>query len=300
MPLKGYLSVFNTTQLLNLINLSKRTGSLTVYEGLETGEKLITGDGITKIDKLKPGRSLVNLAFHEGKLVYAEMDGKDGHLSGILHRAGKLNEEQSRQIRARAEQMKMNDKGLALSLINANYVTQKDILQSVQRHIVSIIFDLAAWKKEPFEFVDGHRPPDSRILVPIDLKNVIIELTRVESERSKLEDEIPILEDVALSIAGDPSEFKKVKLNAREWQVVGFINPNNSIRQIAKACNMTDTEIRKIVYGLMQAGLVRIVKLQRPQEKTKRPGWAPAKVAAPDRDVVNRLIDKIRNMKAPS
>jgi hypothetical protein len=300
MPLKGYLSVFNTTQLLNLINLSKRTGSLHIYEGVETGEKLTLGDGLTKIEKLKPGRQLVNLAFKDGMLVFAEMDGKDGHLAGILQRAGKLNEEQSKQIRSRAESLNMNDKGLALSLINAKYVTQKDILQSIQKHTVSIVFDLAAWKKEPFEFVDGQNPPDSRILVPIDLKDIIIQITRLESERAKLEEEIPSLEDVALKIAGDPSEFKKVKLSANEWRVVGFINPNNSIRQIAKACNMTDTEIRKIVYGLLQAGLVQMVKLQRQQDRMRRPGLPPSKVAAPDRDVVNRLIDKIRSMKAPS
>lgn len=294
MALKGYLSVFDTTKLLNLINLSKRSGSLVVYEGVSTGDQLTLGDGQTKIEKLKPGKTLVNLVFQTGNLIYAEMDGKDGHLAGILQRAGKLNEEQSRQIRSRADQMKMNDKGLALSLINANYVTQKDILQCIQKHTVSIIFDLASWKKEPFEFFEGQKPPDSRILVPIDLKNVIIELTRLEKERDKLEEEIPILEDVALRIVGDPSEFKKVKLSANEWRVVGFINPNNSIRQIAKACNMGDMEIRKIVHGLLMAGLIQMVKLQRHQEKAKRPDW---RQTGADRDVVNRLIDKIRSIK---
>ena len=42
--------------------------------------------------------------------------------------------------------------------------------------------------------------------------------------------------------------------------VVSFVNPKNSIRQIAKANNMSDMEIRRIVYGLEQAGLVELVK----------------------------------------
>ncbi|NDJ85656.1 MAG: DUF4388 domain-containing protein [Chloroflexi bacterium] len=295
MALKGNLAVFTTTQLLNLINLSKRTGSLAVYEGVETGEKLTLGDGQTKIDKLIPGKKLAALSFREGKLVYAEMENKDSHLASILQRAGKLNEEQSRLIRERTQSLNMNDKGLALSLINANYVTRADIVQSIKKHTVSIVFDLMTWKREPFEFTEGQEAPNGRILVPLDLKNLIIEGTRIINEQVKLEEEIPNL-DLALRFAEDPSSFKDVKLGANEWRVVGFINPKNSIRQIAKACNMTDTEIRRIVYALERAGLVQLVKPQS-QEARRRSDWRQMQRNAPDRDVVNRLINKIKSMK---
>lgn len=294
MALKGNLAVFTTTQLLNLINLSKRSGSLTIFEGVDTGEKMLLGDGRTQIDKLAAGKPLARLNFREGKLVFAEMDSKDGHLASILQRSGKLNEEQSRLIRQRAEALKMSDKGLALSLINANYVTQKDIIQSIQKHTVSIVFDLMTWKREPFEFKEGDPAPNSRILVPIDLRNIIIEGTRIQNEQLELEKEIPNL-DMALRFAEDPSSFKNIKLGANEWRVVGFINPKNSIRQIAKACNMTDTEIRRIVYALLQAGLVQMVK---PQVEAKRRPYIrhPAQRNTPDRDVVNRLITKIKTI----
>ncbi len=298
MALKGNLRVFTTTQLLNLVNLSKRTGSLAIYDGMPTGEKITLGDGLTQIDKLAPGKQLAYLTFQGGKLVYADMEGKDAHLAGILHRAGKLNEEQARLIRQRAEKLNMSDKGLALSLINANYVTRRDIVQSIQKHTVSIVFDLMTWKKEPFEFHEGAMAPGNRILVPIDLRNVIIEGTRVLNEQIKLEEEIPNL-DLALRFAEDPSNLRKVKLGADTWRVVGFINPKNSIRQIAKACNMTDTEIRRIIFALMQAGLVHLVKPQS-QDSKRRSDWRQVQRNAPDRDVVNRLIDRIKNIKAPS
>ncbi|PJF44223.1 MAG: hypothetical protein CUN55_05035 [Phototrophicales bacterium] len=296
MPLKGNLAVFTTTQLLNLINLSKRTGVLTIFEGVETGDKLTLGDGETQIDKLAPGRPLATLAFREGKLIYAEMEGKDGHLASILNRAGKLNEEQARLIRERAEARNINDKGLALSLINANYVSRNDIIQSIQKHTVSIVFDLMTWKREPFLFDENGTPPNNRILVPIDLKNVIIEGTRVMHEQEELEKEIPNL-DLALKFTDDPNAMRGVKLGKAEWRVVSFINPNNSIRQIAKACNMTDTEIRRIVYSLLQAGLVSLVKPETPGRRHQTAALNPSK---PDRDVVNRLITKLRSIKAPT
>ena len=39
MPLQGNLRDFSTTQLLNLINLAGKTGTLTMFEGVRTGEK---------------------------------------------------------------------------------------------------------------------------------------------------------------------------------------------------------------------------------------------------------------------
>ncbi len=295
MALKGNLAVFTTTQLLNLINLSKKSGVLTIYEGHKTGKKLIMGDGLTQIDEVAPGKEVANLNFQQGMLVFAQMNGKDGHLASILQRAGKLNEDQARTIREKAAAL--NDKGLALRLINANYVTKNDIVRSIQKHAVSIVFDLMTWKQEPFEFKENVAPPDSHILVPIDLKNVIIEGTRIITEQKHLEEEIENL-DFALKFPENPGEkFKNVQLGTNEWRVVGFINGKNTIRQIGKACNMTDTEIRRIVYGLLQAGLVQMIRPQsaeQPKRGTDLKRQQPANTRI-ERDVIQRLIVKIKN-----
>jgi hypothetical protein len=296
MALKGNLAVFTTTQLLNLINLSKRTGILSVYEGHKTGKKITLGDGESQIDEVAPGKELAWLAFRDGMLISAEMTGKDSHLAGILQRAGKLNEEQARSIRERSASL--NDRGLALRLINANYVTKNDIVRSIQKHTVSIVFDLMTWEIEPFEFKEGAAPPDTRIMVPIDLKNVIIEGTRIYQVQKHLEKELPNL-DLALKFPDNPGEkFKNVQLGTNEWRVVGFINPKNSIRQIAKACNMTDTEIRRIVYGLMQAGLVQLVKPQVSEQQKRGTDMLrrPPPSSTVSRTVVNRLITKIKEI----
>jgi DNA-binding MarR family transcriptional regulator len=88
-----------------------------------------------------------------------------------------------------------------------------------------------------------------------------------------------------------------------EWRVVSFINPKNSIRQIAKACNMTDTEIRKVVYGLLQAGLVEMVKSPGMQQATATkttgaggPRQSSMQSSAVKRSVVERLITKIKEV----
>jgi hypothetical protein len=108
---------------------------------------------------------------------------------------------------------------------------------------------------------------------------------------------------MALKFPEAPGEkFRGIHLSVEEWRVVSFINPKNSIRQIAKACNMTDTEIRRVVYGLLQAGLVELVKppgMQAPQPKAAA-GIAPRPVGLQSsmvkRSVVERLIAKIKEV----
>ncbi|CAG1011591.1 MAG: DUF4388 domain-containing protein [Anaerolinea sp.] len=293
--LRGTLQDLHTTQLLHLINLAKKTGSLKLFEGVATGKDIIMGDGETKRPEVVPGAERARIVFREGKLVYAQLTERDNHLATILHKANKLNDQQYRVIRERAASA--TDKALALLLINANYVSQVDIMQSIQQHTLEIVYDLMTWTREPFIFEEGEMPPNGRITVPIELENVIIQGTLRMRELDQLAKELPNL-DFALRFPEAPGEkLKKIQLGVEEWRVVSFINPKNSIRQIAKACNMTDMQIRKIVYGLLNAGLVELVKPQEAPSKSQiRRADSKPNITPPQRPVITKLIDRIKNL----
>ena len=65
MALKGNLRDFSIAQMLNLINLAKKSGTLAVHN--------------------QRGTALV--AFHKGKLAWAGLDRRDISLSQVLHQA---------------------------------------------------------------------------------------------------------------------------------------------------------------------------------------------------------------------
>ncbi|MEE9617714.1 MAG: DUF4388 domain-containing protein [Anaerolineae bacterium] len=277
MALKGNLRDFNATQLLNLINLARKTGTLAI-DTRETQSRL---------------------CFKEGKLVYATLDGQDDHLAAILHRAGKITEEQARAIQARASAR--SDKELGVLLINAGYVSQDDIVQSIHTYILNNIYRLFTWSEGTFRFESNRLPFEDRITVPIDLENVIMEGSRRLKEWEQLQEELPNL-DVALKFAERPqARLRNISLSVEEWRVVSFINPRNTIRQIAQYNNMSDFQIRKIVYGLLQAGLVELV---RPTKKvvvpapSGTPSRTPMTMRRPviKRNVILRLIDRIREL----
>ncbi len=273
MALKGNLRDFTVTQLLNLISVAGKTGTL-VVEG--PNERVI-------------------VCFREGKLAYAQVGNDSQSLATVLHRSNKLSAAQYRAIAERAG--RISDKELGLLLINARYVSQQDILASLQTHFLGVVNRLFTWVEGFFRFENDIMPPDDKITVRVNLENVIIEGARKLREWEQLQDEIPSLE-MALKFTDRPgTNIRNVNLSVEEWRVVSFINPKNTIRQVATATKMNDLEIRRVVYGLLQAGLVEMVR------PVGTAPLAPGQVAGlpqsskeEQKSLINRIISRIRSI----
>jgi hypothetical protein len=275
MALKGNLRDFSTTQLLNLINLARKTGALTI-EAQGTSARLF---------------------FREGKLIHAFLGDRDGHLANILLKAGKLSAEQSRAIRAHSEIG--SDKELGLLLINAGYVTQSDIVQSVKAYILNVVYTLFTCVEGLFYFEPNLLPSEDKITVPINLENIIMEGSRRLKEWERLQDELPDLNRALRFTERPDTKLRDINLSVEEWRVISFINPRNTIKQIAQSNNMDDFQIRKIVYGMLQAGLVELVTPEGVEVKPAMPPGRPRTVEPPPavkRGVILRLIDRIKKI----
>jgi Domain of unknown function (DUF4388) len=272
MALRGNLHDFTITQLLNLINLANKTGTLVVEGPGETAE----------------------VAFRNGKLAYAQIGQEDSSLASVLHKAKKLSTGQYKSIQQRAAHI--SDKELGLLLINAGYLSQEDILTNLQLHFIDIVQHLFSWVEGLFHFDNDSLPPDDRISVRLDLENLIIEGSRQMRELEQLQDEIPSL-DMALKFTDRPgTKLRNVNLSVEEWRVVSYVNPRNTIRQIAGANKMNDLEIRRIVYGMLQAGLVEITRLEGASKPAPTVRIFPSEDKEEQKSLVNRLINRIRSL----
>jgi hypothetical protein len=279
MALKGRLQDFGTTQLLNLVHLARKTGSLQLQRDSRASE----------------------LFFRDGKLIHAIITGNDGLLLSMLVKGGKLSSAQARAIQARAGST--DDKRLAMILIQNGYISKEDVVQSVTAYILDIVFRLFTWTEGQFFFEQDKQPDSGRLTVPIELGNVIMEGSRRVQELERLQDELPDL-DMALKFTDRPdAKLKNINLSAEEWKIISYVKPTNSIRQISQANSMSDFQIRKIVYGMLQAGLVELVRppgVAAPSGQPVTRGGRAARRAtrAPTvkRGIVNRLIDRIKKL----
>jgi hypothetical protein len=271
MALKGNLRDFTVTQLLNLVNLAQKTGTLT----------------------LEGPRQAAWISFRDGKLIYAQLGNEDGSLTTLLAKSGKISAQQAQVIKTRAANK--SDKEIGLLLINAGYLSQQDILNSLRQHMLDIVYQLFSWVDGFFRFDPNVLPPEDRITLRLDLENIIMEGSRRLKELEQLSEELPNLE-MALNFVSRPgTNIRDVNLSAEEWKVVSYINPKNTIRQIAKANKMNDLQIRRIVFGLLQAGLVEVVRpagMPLPPQARQLPPVDRKEQSS----LVNRLISRIRSL----
>jgi Domain of unknown function (DUF4388) len=276
MALKGNLHDFSITQLLNLIHLARKTGTLAI-----------------------DGKSSARASFREGKLVFAQTDTVEGRLVGMLVKVGKITAEQSKKIPSNK-----TDRDLAAMLVQAGLLTKTELDQMVRNNVKDVVDRMFALNDGLFRFEPNVLPED-RLWAepPINLDSIIMEGTRRLKESEKLQEELPNL-DVTLRFTDRPdAKLRNVNLSVDEWRVVSYINPKNTIRQIAQANSMSELQIRKIVYAMLQAGLVEIIQpVGLPAMAAAAPGGRPATppkaFASADekRSVVNRLIDRIKRL----
>ena len=201
MALKGNLRDFSITQVLNLVNVAQKTGTLVVERTQEQ----------------------VFVSFNEGKLSYAHNGNSPASLTMVLYHAKKLNAAQARAINERSAGM--SDKELGLLLINSNYMSQQDIISSLQAYYLNLVTRLFTWAEGLFHFDTALLPPKDRITVRIGLENLIIEGTRKMREYEQLQGEIPSLE-MALKFSQRPGiNLRNLSLSSDECKVISFINP---------------------------------------------------------------------------
>lgn len=277
MALKGNLRDFSLHQLLNLINLAHKTGALNVKPELVTNS---AANG-----HVAPA----SLYFREGRLIHASFEGSPARLTDMLVQVGRLTPEQAEAVRARSRVD--TDKELGLLLIHNGYLSQNDIIQGVRGYLLETVYKLFTWSAGDFRFEPNLLPPEERITVPLSLENVILEGNRRQQEWEKLRDEIPDL-NVPLRFSERPgTNLRNISLTREEWQVISFINSRNTIKQIAEFLQWDEFQIRRVVYGLKQNGLI---ELAQPVRVEPPPPRAPLPGARLSRSVLLRIIDGIR------
>lgn len=275
MALKGNLRDFNTTQLLNLVNLARKTGKLTL--GGQSQDAV--------------------LFFKDGRLIHASTNIEEVHLAAMLQKSGKLSQD---QFRAVVQRTNTSDRVIGKYLMDAKMVSRDDIIQGVKDYMLEIVYDLFTWNDGTFLFEQSLLPTKDRITVPLNLDNVILEGSRRIQEADRLQDELPDLSTIALKITDKP--LRDVKLTQDDWRVIAQIHPRNSVKQIAQNINMDEFQIRKIVYGMLQAGIVEIIRPEgmeprKPKIPVTRAGKrVAAQSPAEKRSVVTKLIDRIKRI----
>jgi hypothetical protein len=236
--IEGPLRELGIHDVFQLLDLSRKTGVLRVVSELRDNEGTV--------------------GFEQGKIVHADIKSNPHPLGQLLIRAGKVTE--SDFARARAMQTERGDsRRLGEILVSIGAVSTRELERQVRAQIEAVVFELMSWREGNFSFVEGNvRELPMDAAARISTESLLMEGARRIDEWSRIADKVPNLM-VIPTLAEVPEDHDSVlDLLPNEWAVLGMIDGERDLKQVAAELAQSEFDIAKIVYGLLTTGVVTL------------------------------------------
>ena len=235
MAIEGPLRELGIHDVFQLLDLSRKTGTLRVTSDLRDDEGVVLFDG--------------------GRVIHASVRSHPTSIERILRHAGKVSDP---DMALAASLEPLPGEGLGDRLVRAGVITQRELERQLRLAIESVVFELLSWQEGFFSFEEravADVPLDARIR--ISTESLLMEGARRIDEWSRIADVIPDL-NVLLELAPFEGEQEGAALDLlpHEWQVLTMIDGERDLRAIAAALGRDEFEVAKIAYGLTTTGIV--------------------------------------------
>lgn len=243
MAIEGPLRELGIHDVFQLLDLSRKTGSLRVTSDLRDDEGYVLFDG--------------------GKVLHASVRSNPTSIERILRQAGKISDA---DVAAAQALPARPGEGLGDRLVAAGIVAQKEVERHLRQAIENVVFELMSWREGFFSFEEkpiGDVPLDARIR--ISTESLLMEGARRIDEWSRIADKVPSLGVVPALASSDDNRDSMVDLLPNEWEVLMTIDGVQDLRAIAATLGRSEFEVAKIAYGLVSTG---VVVLNQPERGT--------------------------------
>src|SRR5579884_414982 len=255
MAIEGPLRELGIHDVFQLLDLSRKTGTLRVTSDLREDEGVVT--------------------FDNGRVVQATIRSKALPLEQVLMQAGRVTEADVARARAKQENGRA-DCELVDVLVEIGAITQRELERQLRQQIEGVVFDLMAWREGFFRFEErsrGELAVDTRISVSTE--SLLMEGARRIDEWSRIDDVIPNVDVVPeLAPVDHDREGAMLDLLPHEWQVLTMIDGERDLRAIAAALGRDEFEIAKIAYGLATTGVIVVGMAKPSRTASDTPGYA--------------------------
>jgi len=239
MAIEGPLRELGVHDVFQLLDLTRKTGSLRVRSALRDN------DGVVQ--------------FRNGRVVGASMRNESHRLGLMLVQAGRITDEElSRALAIQAQED--SPRRLGEILLSMRAISPRELDRQIRRQIEGVVFELLSWSEGYFAFEEG--VPDvnpSAAAEGITAEALLMEAARRIDEWGHMADRIPHADVVPALSDAESDHAATLDLRPHEWQVLAAVDGSTSLRSIAGAVGLNEFETARIVYGLLSTGVVTIV-----------------------------------------
>ncbi len=224
--LQGNLLSFGIADLFSLLNMSRRTGLLTVLD-----------DPIQK-----------SIWFRRGEIAFAASNQPDDRLGQLLYRVGKL----SHEALAEAERHLVPGKRFGALLLERKLIDSSGLWWGIKYQIEEIIYSIFRLTRGSFLFFDGNLLEEELAHFSIDTNNVLMEGYQRIDEWGLIREHIRGPRTVLAPTHRKPKE----KLDERLERLLGLIDGRSTVEEVVRGTAWGEFNTYKVLYKLLQAGLV--------------------------------------------
>jgi hypothetical protein len=234
--LQGNLREFNLPNILQLVKMSAKTGSLSIQREKEWGK----------------------IFFNQGQIYYAFSAPQTMPLGERLVKAGKITPAQLKEALAVQASSKRSGR-LGMILLETGAIDKAALETAVKEQIEDAAFNFFSWTEGDFEFTADETVDNEDIVVEMNVENVIMEGCRRIDEWELIFDQLGSLERVPhLSWDESLEERGEVKLTADEWRVICQMDGRRDINTVLKDSGLDRFHSAKVIYSLFSSGLLTV------------------------------------------
>lgn len=257
MAIEGPLRELGMHDVFQLLDLSRKTGRLTVTSALRDNEGVVY--------------------FDRGAVVFASIRANPHRLGEMLLRAGKITAGDLERARALQEGRGKTQR-MGEILVEMGALSRRELERQVRFQVEEVVFELTSWNEGYFSFEESPEldaPAEAAIRIPTE--SLLMEGARRIDEWSRIERRVAH-PGVVPRLAPERDEAPAMlDLLPAEWEVLAEIDGARDLRAIAQQLVRSEFDVAKIVYGLVTTGIVELSDPTGPG--SAQPGARAASVA---------------------
>ena len=256
MAIEGPLRELGIHDVFQLLDLSRKTGSLRVTSALRDNEGIVS--------------------FESGRVVSASIRTNPHPLGALLVKAGKISEGDLERART-AQAQRGDGKRLGELLVEAGCLTWRELERQVRRQIETVVFELMSWQEGFFSFVEGpSSDATTEAVARISTESLLMEGARRIDEWARISHKIPNLAVVPVLAPIDEDHPSLLDLLPNEWEMLAMIDGQTDLRGIAMRLGRSEFDVAKIAYGLLSTGIIQVRVAEKLAIVEPLPGDDPA------------------------
>jgi hypothetical protein len=226
--LSGIIEGFGIADLFSVLNMTQRTGVLT-----------LRCKGMVK-----------SIYFRKGEIVFASSNLPEDRIGYILYKTGKVSKE---SLEAAEKSMTRSIRFGAL-LLQKQLITPKNLWWGVKYQIEEIVYSVFNFDKGDFFFIEGDLAEEDLVKFSLNTQNLLMEGFRRLDEWKIIYESIPDKSTV-LTVTGSAMNME---MSPPTQYVLKSIDGKADINELVRKSGIGEFNTYKILFQLMQNGAISV------------------------------------------